>query len=214
MDEMKQAHEIEAAMREVVARRDKALSKELRLSPARHSALSAGLARHFPVETILREMAVTRDKALHRSPVRIPVADESILQRQLAAAESSAEASRVPFWLSRIKSPLAAVLTACILITVALLGLGRWETARSNARSIPPGPLFETITLESGMEPFVRTIAIGPFNLNTNEPASLQALFFANRTIRFSDGKDALLGLRLDLPMTAASMEDGFARTP
>jgi hypothetical protein len=64
------------------------------------------------------------------------------------------------------------------------------------------------------LEPFVRTIAIGPFNLRTNEPASLQASFFANRSMGFLDGKDTPLGLRLNLPMTAASVEDGFARTP
>jgi hypothetical protein len=214
MDEMKQAHEIDAAMREVVDRRDKALSEVLRLSSARHSALAACLARHFPVETILREVGVTRDKAFHQSPLRIPAVVESILQGQLAVLELTPEASRAAFWLSRIKSPLAAVLAACVLIVVALLGLGGWENSRSNARSVPPGPLLETMRLESGLEPFVRTIAIGPFNLNTNEPASLQASSFANRKIRFADGKDMPLGLRLDLPMTAESLEDGFARTP
>jgi hypothetical protein len=214
MDEMKQAREIDAAMRELVDRRDKALSDVLRLSSTRRSALAACLARNFPVDSILLEVAVTRDRALHQSSVRIPAAVESILQRELAVAEPMAATSRAPFWLSGLKLQLAAVLTACVLITVALLGLGRWKNPRSNARSVPPGPLLQTMRLESGLEPFVRTIAIGPFNLNTNEPASLQASLFASRKIRFSDGKDTPLGLRLDLPMMTASSEDGFARTP
>lgn len=201
-------------MREVVEHRDKALSKVLKLSSPRHSALAASLARQFPVETILSEVAVTRDEALHQSPVTVSAAVESILQRQLASAEATADISGAAYGLSLLRLPLAALLTACILISVALVGLGRWENSRSNAGSAPPGPFLETLRLESGMEPFVRTIAIGPFNLSTNEPASLQASFFANRRIRFSDGKDTRLGLRLDLPMTAASMEDGFARTP
>jgi hypothetical protein len=214
MDEMTGFHEVDAAMREVVERRDKALRTVPRLSLTRRRALTACLARLFPVETTLRELVARRDQALDQSPVRISAAAESILQGQLAAAEPTAGASRTAFWLNLLRSPLAAALTFCFLVAVGILGLGRWETSRANARSVSPGPLGETIRLESGMEPFVRTIAIGPFNLSTNEPASLQASFFADRRIRFSDGKDTALGLRLDLPATAASMEDGFAGTP
>jgi hypothetical protein len=214
MDEMKRAHEIDVAMREVAQRRDEALNTTPALSPARRTALTALVARQFPVEAALHEAAAKRDQALHQVPAKIPAAVESMLVRQLATVELKSDFGRTALWLSPLRWPLTAVLTVCCLITIALLGLGRWETSRSNARNVPRGPLLETIRLEAGMEPFARTIAIGPFNLNTNEPASLQAAFFANRRLRFSDGNDTSLGLRLDLPMTAVLMEDGLARTP
>ena len=214
MDEMKRAHEIDAAMREVIRRRDNALSKVPALSSVRRTILTNLLSRQFPVQTTLRELALTRDKALPQSPAKIPAAVESMLVRQLATVELKSDVDRTAFWRSPLRLPLATALTVCFLITVAFFGPGRWETLRSGAQSVPRGPLLETISLEGGMEPFVRTIAIGPFNLNTNEPASLQATFFASRRLRFADGKDTSLGLRLDLPITAALMEDGLTRTP
>jgi len=214
MDEVKPDQEIDAAMREVARRRAEALNTAPALSRARRAALTALVARQFPVETALHEAAAQRDQALHQIPAKIPAAVESMLIRQLATVELKSDVDRTAFWLSPHRLPLAAALTVCFLITVALFGVGRWETSRSGAQSVPRGPLLETISLEGGMEPFVRTIAIGPFNLNTNEPASLQATFFASRRLRFADGKDTSLGLRLDLPITAPLMEDGLARTP
>jgi hypothetical protein len=61
---------------------------------------------------------------------------------------------------------------------------------------------------------FTRRVSIRPFNLNTDEPASLQASFLANSGVRLADGIEAPLGLRLDLPVRAILMEDGLARTP
>jgi hypothetical protein len=61
--------------------------------------------------------------------------------------------------------------------------------------------------------PFTRKLALSSFNLNTNEPASLQLSFLAN-SIRFADGNDTPLGLRLDLPVRVALAQDGLARTP
>jgi hypothetical protein len=61
---------------------------------------------------------------------------------------------------------------------------------------------------------FSRRITIAPFNLNTSEPASLEASFVSNRRIDFADGFETPLGLRLDLPVRAILMEDGFARMP
>ncbi|HYJ03730.1 MAG TPA: hypothetical protein VEX43_01250 [Chthoniobacterales bacterium] len=85
-------------------------------------------------------------------------------------------------------------------------------------------PQAAGVSLESGVtldspsssraELFSRRIAIGPFNLNTSEPASLQASFVAHSRIQFADGIETPLGLRLDLPLRATLMEDGFARTP
>jgi hypothetical protein len=63
-------------------------------------------------------------------------------------------------------------------------------------------------------ELFARTASIRPFNLNTNEPASLQASFLANSTMSFVDGNDGPLGLRLDLPIRTSLTEDSLARTP
>jgi hypothetical protein len=61
---------------------------------------------------------------------------------------------------------------------------------------------------------FSRKASIRPFNLRTNEPASLQTSFFANSGISFADGNAAALGLRLDLPVRAFLADDGLARTP
>ncbi|MEY2528896.1 MAG: hypothetical protein QOJ05_986, partial [Verrucomicrobiota bacterium] len=55
---------------------------------------------------------------------------------------------------------------------------------------------------------------IRPFNLNANEPASLQASFLTNSPISLVDGKDGPLGLRLPLSMRTSLTEDNFARTP
>lgn len=214
MDEMKRAHEIDGAIREVVQRRDTALTKVPALSPARQTALTALVVRQFPIEAVLHEVAAKRDKALHGSAAKIPAPVESILQRQPAAAGTTSDGRHAPLWLTRFRSPIAAVLTACALITAAVLGLGRWEVSRRYARNLPSLPPAGRINVESGMDPFMRTVAIGPFNLNNNEPASLQVPFLADRRIRLADGNDTPLGLRLDLPMRAALMEDGLARTP
>jgi hypothetical protein len=63
-------------------------------------------------------------------------------------------------------------------------------------------------------ELFTRKASIRPFNLNTNEPASLQASFLANSGVHFADGNVASLGLRLDLPVRAILTDDCLARTP
>ena len=214
MDEMKGAYEIETAMREVVQHRDNALSKALVLSSARRTTLSNFLARQFPVETRLCELALTRDNALDQSAPKIPAPVESVLRRQVAAGEPTRDVGSAAVWLGRLRSPLAVVLTACALITAALVALGRWEASRRTVSNVPAVPPLDSISVESGMEPFTRMAAIGPFNLSTNEPASLQASFLPRRRIRFVDGNDTSLGLRLDLPVRAALMEDGLARTP
>jgi hypothetical protein len=213
MDEMKPAPEIDAAMREIIQRRDRALSKELALSSRRRTVLADFLARELPVETTLRELAMTRDEALHQSPAKISAAVEATLCRDLAGAEQTSGANRFAFWLSCFRSPLAAGLIGCAVITAAFLGLSRREAARS-VTSLPPMPAVDKLRFESGMEPFTRTAAFGSFNLNTNEPASLQASFLVNSRIHFADDNDTSLSLRLDLPVRAALMEDGLSRTP
>lgn len=214
MDEMKRAHQIDAAMREVTQRRDEALTNPPALSTARRVFLMDFLTRQFPVETTLREVAAKRDKALHQIPTRIPSAVESILHRELAAGEPAPDISGGPLWLRNLRSPLAAVLTACALMTAALLGLGYWKASRREVMKPPAIPSGDQIRVEAGMEPFTQAVAIAPFHLNTNEPASLQAWFLADRRLRFANGNDPPFGLRLDLPGRAALMEDGLARTP
>jgi hypothetical protein len=223
MDEINPSHEIDAAMREVAALRDKALSEVPTLSSARRAALAASLVRRFPIEAALLEVVANRDKAIHRSSA-IPAAVASILNRQLADAEKMSVAGRVTFWLSRRRLPLAAVLTLCALLTAALPRFGGWETAsRRDARNFAPRSLMDPIASESRtafdgsagswVAPFPRKLALSSFNLNSNEPASLQLSFLAS-SIRFADGNDTSLGLRLDLPVRVALTEDGLARTP
>ncbi len=89
---------------------------------------------------------------------------------------------------------------------------------RRTSRSAAGVSLESAVTLDRPSiiraELFGRRITIGPFNLNTSEPASLEASFVSNRRIHFADGIETPLGLRLDLPVRATLMEDGLARTP
>jgi hypothetical protein len=221
MDKMNPSHELDAAMREVATLRDTALGKVPALSSARRAALAASLVRQFPIEAALLEVAANRDKAVHPSPARIPAAVESILNRQLAEAEKTSADGPGPFWLNRLRVSLAAGLALCVLLTAALPRFDVWEPSQRKARNFPPVPRMDQIRNESRIaldgfasswvEPFTRKLALGSFNLNTNEPASIQLSFLANR-IRFAD--DTPLGLRLDLPVRVALTEDGFARAP
>jgi hypothetical protein len=109
------------------------------------------------------------------------------------------------------------------VITAAIFYFGGWGAPprRKGAENFPQaaGASIESaLTLDrpstSGAELFSRRITIAPFNLNTSEPASLEAFFVSNRRIQFADGVETPLGLRLDLPVKATLMEDGFTRTP
>jgi len=224
MDEINPSHEIDAAMREVAALRDKALSKVPALSSARRATLTASLVRQFPIEAALIEVAAKRDRAIRPSSAKIPAAVASTLSQQLADAEKTSATGSVTFWLSRLRLPLAAVLMLCAILTAALPRFGGWEAAsRRNARNFVPLPPLDQIrshsriasdgSAGSWVAPFTRKLALSSFNLNTNEPASLQLSFLAN-SIRFADGNDTPLGLRLDLPVRVALTEDGLARTP
>jgi hypothetical protein len=223
MDEINPSHEIDAAMREVAALRDQALSKVPALSSARRATLTASLVRQFPIEAALIEVAAKRDRAIRLSSAKIPASVASILNRQLADAEKASATGPVTFWLSRLRLPLAAVLMLCAILTAALPRFSGWETAsRRNARNFA-GPPLDQMRSESRIAfdgsagswvaPFTRKLALSSLNLNTNEPASLQLSFLAN-SIRFADGNDTPLGLRLDLPVRVALAEDGLARTP
>jgi hypothetical protein len=115
--------------------------------------------------------------------------------------------------------------TTCILIAVVILCSANWGNLfRHKAENFPRTPQVDPVNAELGMtfdrfsfgraELFARTASIRPFNLNTNEPASLQALFLANSTMSLAGGNDGPLGLRLDLPIRTSLTEDGLARTP
>jgi hypothetical protein len=224
MDEINPSHEIDAAIREVAALRDKALSKVPALSSARRATLAASLVRQFPIEAALIEVAASRDRAIRPSSAKIPAPVASILNRQLADGERKSATGPVTFWLSRFRLPLAAALMLCALLAAALPRFGGWEAAsRRNARNFGPLPPLDQIRSHSRIAfdafagsravPFTRELALSSFNLNTNEPASLQLSFLAN-SIRFADGNDTPLALRLDLPARVALTEDGLSRTP
>lgn len=232
MDEMKQA-EIDHALREVAKQRDKMLGRVPALSSARRAVLIACLVGKFPVDVALREAANRRDQLLGSCPAAIPSSVESALHCQLLAAEPAGRGTRrghaadwtisASIWRKIFRSPLRAALTACAMIAMAFLCLGRWgsptrgvaaenmpEAAREN---LQPGAILDRPWIGRA-ELFSRRIAIRPFNLNTSEPASLQASFVAHSRIQFADGIETPLGLRLDLPVSATLLEDGLARTP
>lgn len=226
---IEQASEVDDALAKVARQRDQLLSKALALSTAREAVLNEFLAGEFPVEAALRQAAARRDQLLNLHPSRIPASTESTL-RQLVDAEAThrgASEWRVstPVWLRLFRSPLGTGLTVCAMITAAILFVGRWDTpARRNGGNLAHPPRTVRVNLEPGVvsdgssleraELFTRKAAIGPFNLSTSEPASLQASFLANSSLHFADGIEAPLGLRLDLPVRAILADDGLARTP
>lgn len=232
MDEMKQA-EIDHALREVAKQRDGLLGVVPALSPARRAILTEKLVEEFPVESALREAAKRRDQLLGSCVSAIPSSVESALHGQLRAAEPPGDGTRrghasdwivsASIWRKILRSPLGAVLMACAMIALAFLCLGRWgghtrgvatenmpEAAREN---LEPGAILNRPWIGRA-ELFNREIAIGPFNLNTSEPASLATSFVANNRIQFADGIETPLGLRLDLPVRAVLRQDSLTRTP
>jgi hypothetical protein len=244
MDEMRQSAEIENALRQVAKQRDKMLRKVPALSPARQAILTDCLAREFPLETALRGAATKRDQLLPLYRSGIPTSVESILHRRLDALQAAGLArgprkldglkpsslsmqllggdgvlisdlvNRSAVWLTFFRSPPAISLMACAMIITAVLCFGSWRTSSLRHAVRPSAPRLDEVKIDSGTELFTRKISIRPFNLNTNEPASLEASFVANNGMHFADGIEAPLDLRLDLPVRAILIEDSLARTP
>jgi hypothetical protein len=234
MDELKQRDGIDNALRELAKLRDRRLRAAPSLSPERRAALAGFLAAEFPVEAVLREVATKRDQLLNPHPPIIPVVVESVLSQQLQAVEAARNGGRewrashwrIGGWAWRriFRSPLGVGLTACAVIITALACFDRWGTLPRRSATTENVLVTAGVNLESAVtldrppssraELFSRRITLGPFNLNTSEPASLEASFVSNRRIQFADGIETPLGLRLDLPVRATLMEDGFARTP
>jgi hypothetical protein len=223
MDEMKQNAGIENALRQVAKQRDKMLRKVPALSPARQAILADCLACEFPLETALRGAATKRDQLLPLYRSEIPTSVESILHRQLDALKAAGLArppqkldglNRTSAWLTFFRSPPGISSTACAMIIAAVLCYGSWRTWSLRHAVRPNPPRLDEVNVDSGTELFTRKISIRPFNLNTNEPASLEASFVANNGMHFADGIEASLDLRLDLPVRAILIEDSLARTP
>ena len=221
------------ALRELAKRRDGLLRTAPALSPERRSVLTSFLATEFPVEAAMREAATKRDHLLHPHLPGIPASVELALSRQLQAGESARDGGREWrashwrisgwAWLRIFRSPPAAVLTACVVSTAAILYVGGWGTAWRHhaAENVPQaaGANSESVLTwdrpsTGRTELFARRITIGPFNLNTSEPASLEASFASNRRLQFAEGVETPLGLRLDLPLRATLLDEGLARTP
>jgi hypothetical protein len=233
MDEMNQNRGIEILLRDLAMQRDKRLGRQPTFSVAREIALNDFLARQFPVEAALVQAAKKRDRLLDLQ-TGIPASAEKALSRHLAAREPALhgiQGGPLPagtpsgWWLRLFRFSRSAALTTCILIAVAIFCFGRWGNPsghypKNSARvSEIDGPNIEwAMTLDrlsfGRAELFTRTASIRPFNLNTNEPASLQASFLPNNPVSLVDGTDGLLGLRLPLPIRTGLMEDDLARTP
>jgi len=232
MDEIRQDREFVVALREVVKQRDNRLGKRLTLSPARETVLNDFLAREFPVETALVQAAAKRDGLLDLRD-GIPAPAEKAIYRQFATGRPASHgihggpafAVQNGWWLRLFRSPRSAAVTTCVLIAVGILCLVTWgNPSRHHPENFPRTPQVNAMNVESGMtfdrftfgrtELFARTASIRPFNLNTNEPASLQASFLTNSTLSLADGNDGPLGLRLDLPIQTSLTDDGLARTP
>jgi hypothetical protein len=233
MDEINQNREIEILLRDVALQRDKRLGKQTTLSLARQTTLNDFLAREFPLETALIQTATKRDRLLDLH-AGIPASAEKAMSRYLASGEpaphrihgeplsAGAHNSR---WLRFFRFPRSAALMTCILIAVAILRFGmRGNPAGHYPESFPLTLQVDGANFESAIkldrlsfgraELFTRTASIRPFNLNANEPASLQASFLTSSPISLVDGKDGPLGLRFPLSMRTSLTEDNLARTP
>ena len=233
MDEINQNRKIEILLRDMARQRDKRLGKQPTLSLARETTLNDSLAREFPVETALVQAAAKRDRLLDLH-AGIPASAEKALSRHLAAGEPASHriqggllSAGVPngWWVRLFRFSRSTALTACILIAVAILCFGMWGNPSGHyPKNFSRSPKIDGTNIESAMtldrlsfgraELFTRTASIRPFNLNTNEPASLQASFLPNNTVFLVDGNDGSLGLRLHLPMRTSLTEDNLARTP
>jgi hypothetical protein len=223
MDKMKRGSELEDLLRDVATRRDQLLRKSPALSATRHSILTECLGETFPVEATLHNAATKRDQLLDPRPLQIPLSTESALHRQLAVVGRIRDRAVDPVWLRIFRYPLG--LTVCVLITAAILCLDNWGMqSRRNAETRPRISRSAEANGESGAisdrlpigraDLFARRVSIGPFNLNTKEPASLQASLLANSNVHFADGTETPFGLRLDLPVRAFLIEDSFSKTP
>jgi hypothetical protein len=232
MDEINHNREIEILLRDVAMQRDKRLGKQPALSAARETTLNDLLARAFPVETALAQVATKRDRLLDLQ-AGIPAAAEKAMSHHLSAGEPAPHrihgeplsAGAHPGWWSRLfRFPPSALLTTCIVIA-AILCSGMWgnrsgrspenlsRTSQVDGTNIESAMTLHRLSLGQA-DLFTRTAAIRPFNLNTNEPASLQASILPNNPISLVDGKDGALGLRLDLTLRTSLTEDNLARTP
>ena len=222
MDKTKGDSELDFALLDVAKRRDQQLRKSPALSAARHSILTECLVKTFPVEATLHRVATKRDQSLGQHPPQIPLSTESALSRQLAAI-GRIRGAVGPMWSRVFRTPLG--LTVCVMITAAILGLGKWGVqSRRNAETLAPTSRLARANIEFGAvldrlpigraDDFARRVSIGPFNLNAKEPASLQASLLANSSVHFADGTETPFGLRLDLPVRAFLTEDSLSRTP
>jgi hypothetical protein len=244
MDDMKPRNEIYDALRRVGEQRDELLGQRPTLSLQREAILTGFLAREFLVEAELCQASTKRDQLLKLGPPEIPALVEAILHWQLDALQPAAIdrapqkldglkpsslsmqqlradgnrmsnlGERLSLWLTFFRLRLSIVLTGCAVMVAVLLWLGSWGASSRRDATLPDAPRVEEVNFVSGTELFTRKVSIGPFNLDTNQPASLQAFLLTNRDVHFGDGIDATLGLRLDLPVRAIFMEDSLARTP
>lgn len=179
------------------------------------------------------EIPASVEAALHGQLVGAEAATPSCLARKLDGLKPSSfsrhwlsgagsHRSRVARWRGEasvwkrvLQSKSGILLTAGAVIVALVLGFSSWETAsRRHAalRGIPAR--VHEVNIEPGMGLFTRKILIVPFDLNTNQPASLQASLLNNKDVHFGDGSKELPGLRLELPVSSISLEDAFARTP
>jgi hypothetical protein len=232
MDEIKQDSEFVVALREVVKQRDKRLGKRPTLSRTRRAVLNDFLVREFPVETALGQVVTKRDRLLGLN-AGSPASAEKTMCRQFGTGGPAPHAvhggpglaRQNSWWRPLFRSPRNVAVTTCILIAVGILRVVNWRNPPPHhAEYFPHTPQVDAVIVESGMtfdrfsfgraELFARTASIRPFNLNTNEPASLQASFLANSTVSLVDGNDGPLGLRLDLPIRTSLTEESLARTP
>jgi hypothetical protein len=230
MGDMRKPDDIDNAFREIAMQRDELLTTPPTISRGRQAALALVVARQFPLETSLRSLAAARDLSLHLESSRLSASVESMLRRHLVTRRLVAAPSGGPFQklhglkpsslglqfrsLIRLTASrwFGIVLAACaVVVAVGLLLLSAGSGNRSHRDAAFSGA---TGSEEGDMRLFSPRISIGPFNLETNQPASLQASFLARRDPRVSEGINGTLGLRVDLPVPAFLTEESLARIP
>jgi hypothetical protein len=224
--------DLDAAMREITARRDNLVEADKAISADRLQGLHAVLASEFPVEMALSHAARQRDEMLaDRVPVIPKFVEASLVGRLLARAKSAASPQPVTRhgrigqrWWRIVHTPSALQLAA----TVALLAAGVVLISNLGSGRSPIEASSELLRSASHKARTAERVAHQPSSARAGDsflPASNNQLTLRVSTTELAALQPSLLtaaflpdrydaDLPLDLPVRQILMDAAAARTP
>lgn len=212
-------------VRELSRRRDDLLEEVAPMSRARRAALDAVLAKKFPVETTLHEIAVCRDHVLSQGRRELTVWTEAALCGEVSRVRSYSnpvfasglEGARglVRTLVRSFRVP-ACVAAACLMLFAGILLVERWNVAQ---RGIDPSGLPALVPLPKQAQVSLASNAVAardPFSLTVNEMelAAVRNSLMATGRLYLEKADDESAALRLDLAVKPLLVESGLWRTP